>query len=170
MFSLLKGDCEHCGHIYRYSLLSADFGDCSYAYCDTCGKLATLSYASSFILNMPPAVAPHHVIDAAWESFIRPCDCGGAFRHDASPRCLACARPLSARHAAGHIEHNFAGGVRNWRWQRNWAGGYCINLEDPAKPGVMRHLTDPFLAPNARSAAADTASRDQLTSIFKSGR
>lgn len=170
MFSLLKGDCEHCGQFYRYSLLHAGFGDFSYAYCDTCGKLATFSSSSSFLLSMPRAVSPHQVIDDAWGPHIRSCDCGGAFRRGASPRCVVCTRPLSAEHATGHIEHNFIGGGRNWRWQRNWTDTYCLEIEDPARPGSLRHMRDPFLDRAAKSSATEAVSRSRFTTLFRSDR
>jgi hypothetical protein len=145
MFSLLKGDCEHCGQIYRYSILHAGFGDYSYAYCDTCGNLATIGYSSSHVLTMPQISSPHQVIDAEWEPFLRPCDCGGHFRKGASPRCVFCTRMLSADHAASHIERNFIAGGRGWRWQRNWTDVYCMDIEDPSRPGLMRQVSDPFI-------------------------
>ena len=46
MFSLHKGDCEHCCRTYHYMLLHAGFGDFSYAYCDACGMLATFHYSN----------------------------------------------------------------------------------------------------------------------------
>ncbi len=170
MFSLLKGDCEHCGQAYRYSLLHAGFGDCSYAYCDCCGQLATFSYSSSFLLSMPRIVSPHQVIDAAWEPFIRSCTCGGTFRREASPRCVVCTQPLSALYATGHFEHNFASNGRNWRWQRNWTDTYCLEIEDPTQPGAMRHMIDPFLDRAARVAISHAASRSWFTSLFRTTR
>ncbi|HVZ83623.1 MAG TPA: hypothetical protein VG893_08105 [Terracidiphilus sp.] len=170
MFTLLKGDCEHCGQVYRYSLLNAEFGDFSYAYCDACGKLATFNCASSFLLSMPRLLTSHQVIDAAWEPYIRSCDCGGSFRRGAAPRCVACAQPLSAEHAAAHIEHNFVSGGRGWRWQGNWSDVYCIDIEDPAHPGELRHVTDPFLDRTARAAAAESPSRGWLSGILRHNR
>jgi hypothetical protein len=170
MFSLLKGDCEHCGQMYRYSLLHSGFGDCSYAYCDACGTLATLNNSSSFLLSMPRAVSPHQVIDSAWEQYLRSCDCGGTFRRGASPRCVVCTQPLSAVYATGHIEHNFVSGVRNWRWQRNWTDTYCIEIEDPTRPGSLRHVSDPFLDRAARTAISDAASRGWFTGLFRTTR
>ncbi len=172
MFSLLKGDCEHCGQAYRYSLLDASFSDCSYAYCDTCGQLAIISYSSSYMVSVPPISTPHQVIDVAWEPFLRACACGGAFRRGASPRCMVCRAELSATHAAAHIERNFTAGGRNWRWQGNWTGSYCIDIEDPAHPGATRHVENPFRDPKARNgdvAQAEPPARQGLFSrLFKS--
>jgi hypothetical protein len=145
MFTLHKGDCEHCYRTYHYTLLHAGFGDYSYAYCDSCGKLATVNYSSSFLVNLPPISAPHQVIDISWEPFIRPCDCGGHFRAEASPRCVFCNLVLSAEHAAGHIERNSVGARRGWRWQGNWKDLYCIAMEDPRAPGVLLQATNPYI-------------------------
>jgi hypothetical protein len=144
MFTLHKGDCEHCCRVYHYTLLHAGFGDYSYAYCDCCGMLATFGYSSSFLLTLPRLTNQHQVIDPAWEPFILPCGCGGHFRSEASPRCVFCKEPLSAEHAAPHIERNSVGAGRGWRWQKNWTETYCIALEDPKSPGSLRQVNSPF--------------------------
>jgi hypothetical protein len=145
MFTLHKGDCENCGHCYHYTLLHAGFGDYSYAYCDRCGALATFDYSSSILSTMPPISVPHQVIDAEWEPFIRPCECGGHFRKQASPRCVHCNQVLSAELATAHIERNSAGAPRGWRWQKNWTDSYCIDIENPRSPGTLRQVSDPFI-------------------------
>lgn len=144
MFSLQKGDCEHCQHSYHYALLNAIFADYSYAYCDSCGYLATFSYSSAMMLTMPTLSATHQVIDASWEPFIRPCLCGGKFRRGASPRCVHCREPLSATYATEHIERTTIGAPRGWHWQGNWTASYCLAMEDPQKPGDLRQALNPF--------------------------
>lgn len=166
MFSLLKGDCEHCRRVYRYSLLDASFSDCSYAYCDTCGRLAIVNYSSSYMTSIPPISTPHQVIDAAWEAYLRPCSCGGRFRSDAAPRCIICQAQLSAEHAAAHIERNFIAGGRSWSWQRNWTGSYCIDIEDPTRPGEMRHDQNPFRNMNAKDGVAEPDAPSAKRSLF----
>jgi hypothetical protein len=167
MFSLLKGDCEHCGQFYYYSLLHAGFGDYSYAYCDSCGTLATIGYSSSFILTMPHISSPHQVIDVEWEPFLRPCSCGGHFRRGASPRCVHCNAVLSADYAATHIEHNFVAGGRGWRWQRNWTDLYCIDIAEPNRQGMMRQVSDPFIESKSR---ADHSHKKGWFSFLKSSK
>jgi hypothetical protein len=170
MFSLLKGDCEHCGQTYRYSLLDSEFSDCSYAYCDTCGRLATVSYSSSFLLSMPPTQAPHQVIDEAWEAFLRPCECGGHFRRSAAPRCVVCVKPLSAEYAAEHIQRNFITGNRTWHWQGNWSDKYCIIIEDPKHPGRQRLVTNPFLDAKSKAELVERESGSWFGKLFKSSK
>ncbi|HTB95956.1 MAG TPA: hypothetical protein VK716_03040 [Terracidiphilus sp.] len=145
MLTLQKGACEHCARNYHYALLNADFGDFSYAYCDSCGIPATINLNSSFLLTMPRPAATHQVIDPAWEPFLRPCICGGHFRNGAAPRCPSCNQPLSADFAATHIEHNTIGAPRGWKWQRNWTDAYCLAMEDPQNPGNLREILNPFL-------------------------
>jgi hypothetical protein len=145
MFTLQKGDCEHCARSYHYALLSAVFGDFSYAYCDSCGALATIGFNNSMMLTMPKTEATHQAIIAEWEPFLRACICGGAFRRGAAPRCLYCNEPLSADYAASHIEKNTVGAPRGWHWQRNWTGTYCLAMEDSKSPGNLRQIVDPFL-------------------------
>lgn len=145
MFTLQKGDCEHCARTLRYALLNAVFGDFSYAYCDTCGALATIGLNNSKLLTMPKTDATNQAIPVEWEPYLRACVCGGAFRRGASPRCLFCEKPLSAEIAVSHIEGNSVGAPRGWRWQRNWTDTYCMAMEDPKNPGNLRQVVDPFL-------------------------
>ena len=145
MFSLYKGDCDHCSRDYRYMLLHAGFGDFSYAYCDTCGTLAAFAYTNRDLANLPPLSVKSQEIDATWEPFLRPCSCGGHFVKGASPRCVDCRAPLSADHAAAHIEANSRGAARGWRWQRNWHDLYCMVIEDPRNPGTLRQIADPII-------------------------
>jgi len=145
MFSLQKGDCEHCARSYHYALLNAAFGDYSYAYCDSCGYLATFGYSSPKMITMPKGFSPHQVIDPSWEPFIRACRCGGRFRSGASPRCLYCHEPLSPAYAGEHIERHTVGAPRGWHWQGNWADSYCLAMEDSQSPGNLRQVQNPFI-------------------------
>jgi hypothetical protein len=163
MYKLHKGDCEHCCRVYHYTLLHAGFGDYSYAYCDCCGMLATFTYSSSFFLSLPRLAAQHQVIDAAWESHIQSCACGGHFRSNASPRCVYCKQPLSAEHAAPHIERNSVGAGRGWRWQNNWSEVYCLAVEDPERPGSLRQVTDPFAG---RTSPQEKPIKKSWTQLF----
>jgi hypothetical protein len=147
MFKLHAGECEHCSGTYRYSLWHSGFGETSYAYCDTCGQLATCATARFFPAMTPPHSPTYQVIEEEWESLLAPCSCGGSFRQNASPRCVFCQKNLSAEHAAGHIERNSLGASKGWRWQRNWNGIYCIVMEDPKMPGALRQMIDPFARP-----------------------
>jgi len=147
MFALHRGNCEHCHRGYNYELWHAPFGDFSYAYCDTCGLLATIDERNENVAQMPCATAQGQEMDAAWESYLRPCSCGGSFRKGASPRCPHCREALSARFAGAHISRNIVGTPRGWQWQDNWSESYCIAIEDPKNPGKMRHVADPFPDP-----------------------
>ncbi len=147
MNKLYAGDCEHCSRNYRYSLWHSGFGESAYAYCDTCGMLATCSYRRFFPATMPPSSSNYQVIDEAWEPLLASCPCGGSFRANASPRCPHCNQPLSAEHATAHIEKNSRVIGKGWRWQRNWTGIYCMAVEDPVRPGTLRQVLDPFARP-----------------------
>jgi hypothetical protein len=141
---LHKGECEHCHELYRYSLWNAGLGECSYAYCDSCGKLATISYHDPRMALLPPTDIMKQEIDASWEPYLAPCSCGGSFRRGASPRCPSCNQRLSAELATEHIEMNEAYATRNWRWQQNWSDEYCIAMEDPDDSGELFQVTNPF--------------------------
>jgi len=145
MFTLHKGECEHCSRAYRYMLLHAGFGDFSYAYCDCCGTAAVFSFTNKDLANLPPNASSDQVISTDWEPFLRPCPCSGHFRRGASPRCVSCNSVLSAEYAGGHIEQNFRGAARGWHWQQDWTGTYCLVIEDPASPGTLRQIPDPIV-------------------------
>ena len=148
MFTLHKGECEHCSRAYRYMLLHAGFGDFSYAYCDCCGTAAVFSFTNKDLANLPPNTSPNQVITSDWEPFLRPCSCSGHFRRGASPRCVACNSVLSAEYAGNHIEQNFRGAARGWHWQQDWTGTYCLVIEDPTSPGTLRQIPDPIIKLN----------------------
>ena len=147
MYNLHAGDCEHCLRKYKYSLWHSGFGESSYAYCDTCGTVAVCSYRRFFPAMQPPTSAHFQVIEQEWEHLLAPCACGGAFRSNAAPRCVFCRHELSADYATGHIERNSRSTNRQWRWQRNWTGLYCIALEEPNQPGTLRLVSNPFARP-----------------------
>jgi hypothetical protein len=146
MVMLKKGDCEHCGRFYRYSLWHSGFGDNSYAYCSECGILALFNYSNEYVGALPAPRDRFGEIDESWEAFLQSCPCGGSFRKGASPRCPACRETLSARHAATHIEAQ-AMGARGWSWQNNWSGLYCMAMNNPQNPGSVLQLIDPIAMP-----------------------
>lgn len=146
MLTLYKGDCEHCHRTYRYTLWDARFGQYSYAYCDTCGMLATLFYSSESVELLPHPAVKYREIDATWEPLLASCACGGHFKKGASPRCVHCKKPLSAEFAAVHIMQNVKG-AKNWRWQGNWKDRFCMAISDPKNFGNLRHMVDPVPEP-----------------------
>lgn len=145
MVIVKKGDCEHCGRFYRYSLWHSGFGDNSYAYCDQCGMLATINYENPLVVGFPPLSIQYAEIDESWESLLRPCACGGQFRKGASPRCPFCSQALSATHAAGHIETQAQCAGKGWHWQNNWNGVYCMAIDNPQNPGTPLQMVDPVI-------------------------
>jgi hypothetical protein len=149
MYSLDKGDCEHCGRDFHYQLNNAAFGDFSYAYCECCGALAVIHYGSVAFTRLPPAAKLHRPIDKLWEPLLRPCDCGGSFRTAASPRCIHCNSTLSPQFAATYIERNLPHRRSGWQWPGSWSDEYCLSIEDPRNPGRMRQLEDPIIGSNS---------------------
>jgi hypothetical protein len=151
MMMLNKGDCEHCHRTFRYTLWDALFGEYSYAYCDACGMLATIYDSNERAAALPPVEAKYREIDAAWEPFLAPCDCGGHFKKGAAPRCVHCNEALSAEYAAVHIAKNVKGTAKNWVWQGNWHDRLCMAIADPKDVGNLRHRVDPFLDTEEKS-------------------
>jgi len=129
MRELFSGTCEHCRQTFGYYLCHCGFGDCSYVYCEKCGRTAILSMWFKELPKLPPC-AWQQEICAAWEPYLSPCECGGAFKKGASPRCPYCNQPLSADEATAYIESNAPGTKKGWRWQRNWQTTYCIVIEN----------------------------------------
>ncbi|HVC48395.1 MAG TPA: hypothetical protein VND90_14230 [Terracidiphilus sp.] len=147
MYSLNKGDCEHCGRDFHYLLTNAAFGDFSYAYCDSCGTLATVRYDNRSFAGLPPAAELHRQIDKLWEPLLRRCECGGRFHIGSSPRCVHCNSVLSPQYAASYIERNLPKRQRGWHWPGSWFQEYCLAIEDPRNPGRVRQLDDPLPHP-----------------------
>jgi hypothetical protein len=125
------GTCEHCQRRFRYRLGHSGFGDCVYAYCDSCGRTAILSLWDKRMPNLPDCPVQCEMC-SAMEPYLQPCECGGSFRRGSSPRCPHCIQPLSAELATSYIEGNAPGTKKGWRWQRNWSGLYCVVVEERA--------------------------------------
>ena len=164
MVIVKKGDCEHCGKLYRYSLWHSGFGDNSYAYCDDCGMLALLNYTHPYIAGLPPLSTQFAEIDTTWESFLQPCSCGGRFRKGAAPRCPHCNQKLSATHAATHIKAQANGAQKDWQWQNNWSGVYCMALDNAETPGYPRQTINPVTQPESAKP------RSRWSLLFSFGR
>ena len=166
MVILKKGDCEHCGRFYRYSLWHSGFGDNSYAYCDECGVLALVNYANPHVAGFPPQSTQFAEIDESWEPFLKPCACGGRFRKGQSPRCPFCSEKLSPAHAAEHIEAQARGAGKAWHWQNNWTGVYSLAIDDPHNPGALLQVIDPVFASETRRAK----SKSRWSLLFSFGK
>lgn len=123
------GICESCRRQFRYWLEHCGFGECVYAYCDTCGMTAVLSQWDKRMPELPDCPGMQELCSAL-EPYLQACDCGGCFKRGSAPRCPHCAQPLSADRAASYIEENAPGAAKGWRWQRNWSGIYCIIIEE----------------------------------------
>jgi hypothetical protein len=129
MRELSTGNCEHCSRTFGYYLIHSGFNESRYAYCENCGRTAILSAWNKLVPILPPC-PPHCEICKEWEPYIKPCECGRAFKKGAAPRCPHCSQPLSAEKATTYIETNAPGTKKGWRWQRNWQGLYCIVIEN----------------------------------------
>jgi hypothetical protein len=148
MAIMKRGDCEHCGVLYRYTLWHSGFGDNSYAYCDHCGLLATISYLNPHAAALPPLSLQYAEIDESWEPHLQACHCGGRFRKGAGPRCPHCREKLSPSHAGDHIKAQAIGAPRGWQWQASWNGVYCMAIDNPQAPGTPLQRVDPIARPD----------------------
>src|SRR5262249_5163152 len=124
----MTGKCEHCTRSFDLDLLHCGFGDCSYAYCDSCGKTALLSGWSK---EWPAGVkCTQAEICADMEPHLEGCSCGGRFLKGSSPRCPQCKERLSADKATEYIEDQAPGTKKGWRWQRSWSGIYGVIINE----------------------------------------
>ncbi len=123
------GTCEHCQQQFGYWFAHCGFGDCVYAYCDSCGRTAILSLWDKRMPKLPNCPGQQEMC-AAMEQYVKPCECGGGFKRGAGPRCPHCHQVLSAESAPPYIESNAPGTKKGWRWQMNWSGLYCIVIEN----------------------------------------
>ena len=119
---------RHCGARFGYFLVHNGFNDSAFAYCDGCGRTALLS---AWFDDIPDDAALYHYgpVSVEAEPWLESCECGGAFRANASPRCPGCTCKLSAQEARSWIEANAPGTAKGWRWQGGWHGLYCIVIE-----------------------------------------
>jgi hypothetical protein len=132
------GMCEHCGGNFPYALLHNGFNESAYAYCGSCGMTTVLDAC-----KVPEGIQIqfHAVIKLEDEGLLLPCECGGAFKSGAYPRCPLCRQLLSAELAKHWIEANAPGTGKGWRWQCAWTGLYAIVIDnklvrDNWKPGA----------------------------------
>ena len=122
------GICEHCNTNFEYVIFHCGFGDCSYAYCDLCGRTAILSMWDKRWPKLSNCEVQQEIC-TAMEAHIDACECGGSFRKGNSPRCPNCNMTISADLATSYIERNAPGTLKGWRWQRTWSGTYGIVIE-----------------------------------------
>ena len=126
---LSVGICEHCEKEFGYWLLHSGFGDCVYAYCDSCGTTAVLSMWDERMPKLPGCPGQREIC-TAMEPYIAACECGGNFKSGQAPRCPVCNQPLSAELATTYLERNAPGTKKGWCWQRNWRETYCVIIEE----------------------------------------
>ncbi len=119
-----RGECTDCGESFAYRIYHNGFGDSSYAYCEECGALGSVSHwavGDDLVLERGP-------LGEDMIHLLPSCRCGGRFTADALPRCPSCVSPLDPDKAARWIEENAPGVANGWRWQRSWNGLYSIDV------------------------------------------
>lgn len=126
---MATGTCDHCLKEFSYQLIHNGFNDSAYAYCDRCSYTVILSGWYAPLRKLKHPVHFHKRISPDVEPLLRPCPCGGTFRHSADPKCPHCSEPLSPDKAANFIEKNAPGTAKGWRWQRSWDGINSIVIE-----------------------------------------
>jgi hypothetical protein len=93
--------CPECGE-ELYLIDHSPFYDGYYLYCDRCPKRVDVSIYDP-VMRDAPSVSYSELM--AWiECRLRPCDCGGSFRHDAPRRCHQCGTVLSGVDPADGVD------------------------------------------------------------------
>src|SRR5205814_8909820 len=121
------GTCDHCSRSFGYYLIHNGFNDSAYAYCDSCCYTAI---ANLWKLPQDALIADYGIISPALEPYLQPCPSRGRLRASASPRCPHCGESLDAVRATDYIEPHQPGTAKGWRWQRSWAGLYCLVINE----------------------------------------
>ena len=122
-------ECASIATRFAYYLVHCDFGDCSYAYCASCGMTAILSMWSKEWPKPPASCPAQQEIGAEREKYLQPCQPVGRFRKGAFPRGPKCGSAFSPQLAASYIERNAPGTKKGWHWQGNWNETYCMVIE-----------------------------------------
>jgi hypothetical protein len=102
--------CRMCGHPFACTLEFAD--GFRYAYCSDCGMAAFLD------ANLDEF--PGGRIDASHERHFPPCQCGGRFETDATPKCPACRTALPATDFGDHYNLDAIG---------DWDADSCLIID-----------------------------------------
>lgn len=124
------GTCDHCRKSFHFYLIHNGFNESRYAYCDRCGITAILNLYFSKSSQFSPGKMIHGRIPPEIGQHLLSCSCGGQFVSAAMPRCPHTAikhcRQLRLPLGSTRTLPAQRGG---WRWQRSWAGLYCIVIE-----------------------------------------
>lgn len=88
--------CPAC-HQALYRVDHSPLYDEVFLYCDRCPIHVEVSYYDPVyddVARAQPSGKAFKAFMRALEARLKPCSCGGAFRHDAARRCLACHAPV----------------------------------------------------------------------------
>ncbi|GCE18562.1 hypothetical protein [Dictyobacter kobayashii] len=108
-------ECPAC-HQLLYRVAHAPFYDEHFLYCERCPIHVEVSYYDSVYKQLYKQVRQEHALSQTGgvkalmrtiEEHLKPCSCGGSFRHDAPRRCFTC-------HTAVVVDD--ASDVDLWRW------------------------------------------------------
>ncbi len=126
------GSCDKCRAAFRFTMVHNGFNESLHAYCDGCGATLLLDAGDPRARAQRQQFNWAGAVEAAIESSLPACECGGRFRGAASPRCPHCKHELNAEAAAVWIEKSAPANRwrRVWAWQRSWKGVYAIVIDD----------------------------------------
>jgi hypothetical protein len=91
-------ECPHC-HEPLYRVDHSPLADDWQLYCDICANCVVVSFYDPVVVSIQGALPAqdrwdYHHLMAAIEQRLRPCSCGGHYRHDAARRCCRCLTPV----------------------------------------------------------------------------
>lgn len=101
--------CSRC-HQWLYRVDHSPFYDEYFLYCDRCPIRVEVSFYNPVLklverqVRQAPETGQRELYQAlmrAIEARLKPCLCGGTFRHDAPRRCFTCYTPVISDHPNG---------------------------------------------------------------------
>ena len=135
--------CPSCGQsLFRID--TSPFDDSYHFYCDSCPVRMEVSFydpqLDQFEQTLP---APHEseertsLLLKMMEDHLKPCTCGGTFRHDAPRRCFSCSAPVIIEDPA-YVdlylnEDGFAQETEANERFEIWRSRFCPDVEDKWK-------------------------------------
>lgn len=84
--------CPSC-HQQLYRVDHSPFYDVHFLYCDRCPIRVEVSFYDP-VYTQVMQIECYEVLMQTLEAHLKPCGCGGTFRHDAPRRCFTCHTPV----------------------------------------------------------------------------
>jgi len=112
--------CSHCQQAYPYTRIDNQISESWYAYCSSCGAVGVLMSTKALPAEVYAKCGYELATEA--EPFLPACDCGGAFRRGALPRCPHCKAEISRDDVINMLDHFYS----KREWSAATSGKGCL--------------------------------------------